>query len=61
MNSQMLADLEKAIDKVIEAYAEEGYWDGYIHPQLSRQMTNAAAMVFDATMDGQEYAEREKS
>jgi len=61
MDLQMLADLEKAIDKVIEAYCEKGYWTGYIHPQLARQMAIAAATVFDAAMDGQDYAEQEKS
>lgn len=60
MDIAMLAEIEKAINKVVEKHCEEPLWDGCIHPKLIRQMTKAAAMIFDASMDGQEYAERER-
>jgi hypothetical protein len=59
MNSRLLARLEKAIDKVIQDSAEDCFWDQYIHDELPRQMADAAASVFDASMHGQAYAAKE--
>jgi hypothetical protein len=59
MNRELRIRLERAIEKVIENNAEEGWWDGYIHEGLCQQMTAAAVAVFDASMDGQSYMKAE--
>ena len=59
MNTEIKAALEKAIDQTIEQFAEDSLWDGYIHNDLFRQMAEAAALVFDAAMEAQEFADRE--
>lgn len=61
MKSRLFNRLEQAIEKMINDAAEDGnYWDGLIHPSLSKEMATAAAQVFDAAMNGQAYAEKEK-
>lgn len=59
MNIQLKAKLQVAIDKVINDNCEEEFWDGYIHDELYTQMTNAAELVFDASMMGQKYAKEQ--
>ena len=60
MNTKLKLAIEQAIDNVLDKNAEENLWDGYIHPELSKQMATAAEQVFDATMQGQEFAQNEK-
>ena len=57
MNTQLKADIEKAIDNVIQKSCEEPLWSGYIHDELVQQMTDAAEAVFDSAMKAQEFAE----
>ena len=61
MNIQLKAKLQVAIDKVINdnCYTGDYYWNVYIHDELYDQMTNAAEMVFDASMMGQKYAKEQ--
>ena len=61
MNTKLKLAVEEAIDKAIQDNAENNMWDGYIHPDLSKQMANAAEQVFDASMTGQEFAKSEES
>ena len=60
MNSKLLAAIEEAIQKTIDDHCEENMWDGLVHPALMAQMAKAACLVFWASMDGQDFAEREK-
>jgi len=55
MNTQLFAKLEAAIEEVILDNCECDYWRGYIYPQLSNDMAKAAALVFDASMEGQKF------
>jgi hypothetical protein len=55
MNTQLKADIEAAINKVIENHCEESLWGGFIHDTLIKQMTNACESVFDAAMESQIY------
>jgi len=59
MNTQLKAKLELAIDKVIQDNCEDDYWNYLIHPELVKQMTDAAELVFDSAQDAQEYNECE--
>ncbi len=59
MNAKLFYLLAKAIDDVIEGNCEDDLWDGYIHETLTKEMAIAAAQVFDASMNGQAYAEKE--
>lgn len=59
MTVAMKKALRKAISDVIERYADGRHWDGWIHPTLEAQMTDAAANVFDATMDVQKWLTKE--
>jgi hypothetical protein len=61
MNATLLARIQDALDRVIEDSCEDDFWDEYLHPELTRQMADAAAAVFDASMAAQAYAEKEKS
>lgn len=61
MNTRLKASIEDAIQKVMNKAAEDdsSLWDHYIHPQLVKQMTNAAEVVFDSSADSQTYFEQE--
>ena len=60
MNLQLKAKLELAINKVINDICEDQqYWEYYIHPELYRQMTDAAEAVFDSAQTAQKYKEEE--
>lgn len=59
MQTEMFLRLERAIGKVIDHYSESPLWDGLIEAELHRKMAQAAALVFDASMDGQAFAEKE--
>ena len=59
MNTQLKAEIEKAIQTVIDDNCDEGYWTQFIHPELVQQMTNALEVVFDAAMKSQEFFESE--
>jgi len=51
----------EAIDKTMNDICEEEgcLWEGYRHPELVTQMTEATALVFDSCMEGQRYARQE--
>lgn len=56
METQDLLTLEEAIREAMDKICEEGNSNShYVHPTLHRQMAKAAEVVFDASMDGQEY------
>jgi hypothetical protein len=57
MDTLLKAKIEAAIDKVINAAAEEDEvsWDNFIHSTLVKQMTNAAEAVFDSAQDAQKF------
>lgn len=55
MNTKLKSKIEEAVEDVINKTCEEDLWDGYIHPELVPQMTNAAEQVFDSAMKAQEY------
>jgi len=59
MNTKLKATIEEHIQKALDIRAEDGCWEYYIHPELVKQMTNAAEVVFDAAQDAQEYFEHE--
>ena len=59
MNTKLKSKIEEAIEKTINDNCEDDFWDGYIHPELVQQMTNAAEQVFDATMKSQEFVEKQ--
>ena len=59
MKTELKFRLEETIDDFIENNADCNLWDGYIHPELARQMANAAEQVFDATMTSQEFVKQE--
>lgn len=59
MNTKLKLAVEEAIDKAIQDNAENSLWDGYIHDNLTAQMADAAATVFDASMEGQAFSKSE--
>ena len=59
MNTKLKATVEEAISKALDDHSEDGCWEHFIHPEIVRQMTNAAEVVFDATQYAQEYYARE--
>lgn len=60
MNTRLKATIETTIQKGLDAHCEDGdCWTHYIHPELVRQMTDAAEVVFDASQAAQEYYARE--
>ena len=60
MRIQLFRQLEEAIERTIEANADKDYWQQYAYDDLIKDMTKAAALVFDACMQGQDFAERER-
>ena len=61
MNTRLKADIEEAIQTVFNSSCEsdDPGWDHYIHPTLIRQMTDAAASIFDSAQAAQDYYEKE--
>lgn len=59
MNTKLKAAIEDAIQTTMDENCEEPMWDRFIHPELVKQMTNAAEVVFDASQDAQKYFEQE--
>lgn len=56
MTLELKLKLYNAINKTILDEAEgEISFDYYIHPNLIKQMTDAAELVFDSSQEGQEY------
>lgn len=51
--------LYEAIHKAIESSSKDDLWYGYTHDNLYMQMTDAAALVFDSSIDGQKHYQRE--
>ncbi len=60
MNTKLKASIEDAIDTALNSHAEDHLWDNYIHPNLVKQMTEAAESVFDAAQDAQSYLKTEE-
>jgi hypothetical protein len=60
MNTSLFLEIEKAIGKAIDKGAEKGMWEELIHPKLINQMAKAAELVFDSSMDGQEFEKKER-
>lgn len=58
MNLEFKLRLLRAIQKEIEK-SPENSWDGYVHPELAGQMTDAATTVFDSAMRSQEFYKTE--
>ena len=63
MKTKLRASLEGKIEEWINQICEEHSNEsgGYYHPGLSHQMAVAAAIVFDASFDAQEFAEEQRS
>lgn len=61
MNTRLKADMEEAIQAVLNSSCEsdDPGWGHYLHPTLVTQMVNAAALVFDSAQDAQDYYEEE--
>jgi hypothetical protein len=59
MHPKLKLKIYEAMERVIEDNCDDGLWDGYVHPDLTTQMTEAAALVFDSSMEGQRYAKQE--
>lgn len=61
MDTLFKAKIEVAIQKALNDSAENGEdaWSHLIHPDLVKQMTNAAESVFDAAQSAQDYYEHE--
>ena len=61
MNTRLKADIEEAIQETLNDHCEDDDvpWNNYIHPTLVRQMTDAAALIFDSAQEAQEYYKRE--
>jgi len=60
MNTKLRAQIETAIDGVIQRNAENCLWSELIPDNLSCEMAKAAELVFDASQEGQKYAEENK-
>jgi hypothetical protein len=59
VNTKLKAAIEEAIQGAIDDNCEDGLWERYIHPELVKQMTNAAETVFDSAQDAQKFFEQE--
>lgn len=60
MKASLKAKLEAAIDAFLEDTAEhDDRPDGYVHPDITQHMANAAEAVFDATFAASQYTESE--
>lgn len=59
MNYELKAQIHKAIQNVLDKNAENDMWNQYIDDELVDKMTEAAALVFDASMDGQDFYEKD--
>ena len=58
MKAALLAGLEEAIDKWMDAHCEDDDWpQAYVYQGEAADMAQAAALVFDASAKGQEFAE----
>ena len=55
MNIELKVKLQRAIDSVLDNNVDENYWDNWIHPDLTKQMTNAAELIFDSAQDAQKF------
>lgn len=60
MNRKLKLEIQEAINKVIEDNSEETLWPGFLHDNLIEQMTDAAELVFDSSIDGQRYAKEQE-
>lgn len=58
MKPMTFAKLVEAIDKVIEL--ENSNRDGYVYEELASEMATAARLVYDACLDGQQFAKSEE-
>jgi hypothetical protein len=59
MNPQMFANLVMAINTVIEN--DDDAREGLVYPALAQDMAEAARLVYNSCLIGQEYEQRERS
>lgn len=61
MNLKLKSKIYDAIEGAIqsEAKLDRDAWQGWLHPRLTEQMTNAAESVFDSCMEGQKFAKEQ--
>ena len=60
MNTRLKLGLETAIQRWIDKNVEHPDWpSGYSYDDEAINMANAAEIVFDASREGQEFAEKE--
>ena len=59
MHTKLKLQLEEAINNVIQRNCEDDLWEELITDDIHIDMANAAAIVFDASMKGQIYAQEE--
>lgn len=59
MHPKLQLKIYEAIEKVIEDNSED--ISGLVEPNLVKKMTAAAELVFDTSMEAQEFAENEQS
>lgn len=55
MNLELKVKLQRAIDALLNNNGDEEYWENWIHPELSMQMTNAAELIFDSAQNAQKF------
>jgi hypothetical protein len=58
MNAHMFAAMIDAINRVIENDDDER--DGYVYPALAQDMAEAARLVYNSCLIGQEYEHRQR-
>lgn len=59
MNYKLKAEIHEAIQKVLDKNAENNMWGHFIEDRCIDKMTDAAALVFDSSMDGQAFYQKE--
>ena len=58
MDSHLLVSLENTIEKWLNDHCEDDEWpNAFVYENQSKDMANAAALVFDASVKGQEFLE----
>ncbi len=58
MESHLFVSLEDAINKWMNDHCEDNEWpDAYIYDNQTKDMAQAAALVFDSNVKGQKYLE----
>ena len=62
MDSHLFDSLEDAIEKWLNDHCEDDEWPNvFVYSNQSKDMAQAAALVFDASVKGQEFAKNEST